>query len=171
MKKATSGFTIVEILIVIVIIAILAMITLVTYNTVQKDARNAKVITALNTYRRALINYGTKNNDYPNFSGVCLGDSYPSNQCWVGTNGTYSVNSSLDSALSPYVGSKKPVSGTKYLQVTATDQRVGLAYLYTSPTNTRIIYYLEGQNQTCLTGDTATNEMETTKCTMLLPEP
>ena len=40
MKKATSGFTIVELLIVIVVIGILAAITVVAYNGIQIRARD-----------------------------------------------------------------------------------------------------------------------------------
>lgn len=41
MRKTTSGFTIVELLIVIVVIAILAAITIATYNGIQQRARDA----------------------------------------------------------------------------------------------------------------------------------
>jgi len=41
MKKTTSGFTIVELLIVIVVIGILAAITIVAYNGVQARSRDA----------------------------------------------------------------------------------------------------------------------------------
>lgn len=44
MKKNTSGFTIVELLIVIVIIAILAAITIVAFSGIQSRARESKRI-------------------------------------------------------------------------------------------------------------------------------
>lgn len=43
MKKTTSGFTIVELLIVIVVIGILAAIIIVAYNGIQARAQNASV--------------------------------------------------------------------------------------------------------------------------------
>lgn len=43
MRKATSGFTIVELLIVIVVIAILAAISVVAYNGIQNRANDAAV--------------------------------------------------------------------------------------------------------------------------------
>jgi prepilin-type N-terminal cleavage/methylation domain-containing protein len=43
MKKTTSGFTIVELLIVIVVIGILAAITIVAYNGIQNRAQNTSV--------------------------------------------------------------------------------------------------------------------------------
>ena len=43
--KKTSGFTIVELLIVIVVIGILAAITIVAYNGVQKRANNTRIDT------------------------------------------------------------------------------------------------------------------------------
>lgn len=42
MKKTTSGFTIVELLIVIVVVAVLAAISVVAYNGIQQRARDTK---------------------------------------------------------------------------------------------------------------------------------
>ena len=42
MRKATSGFTIVELLIVIVVIAILASISVVAYNGIQQRSNNTR---------------------------------------------------------------------------------------------------------------------------------
>ncbi len=54
MKKTTSGFTIVELLIVIVIIGILAAITVVAFNGVQDRARTAKINSDLATLSKAI---------------------------------------------------------------------------------------------------------------------
>lgn len=54
MRKATSGFTIVELLIVIVVIAILAAISVVAYNGIQSRANDSKVSTDLNMLEKAI---------------------------------------------------------------------------------------------------------------------
>lgn len=54
MKQSTSGFTIVELLIVIVVIAILASISVVAYNGIQERARNTRANSDLATLRKAI---------------------------------------------------------------------------------------------------------------------
>lgn len=156
-------------MVAIVIIGILASITVVTYNHVQERACNAKVIAGVDAYKKAIINYAARNNTYPTTFGACLGDGYPSDKCWNGTNGTYYTNSGLDATLAPYLDNKKPVLATDYLQVTSTDQRLGAIYMHYSASDVRIIYYLEGRDQKCIDGDTSANEMQTTQCQMNLP--
>ena len=53
MKKTTSGFTIVELLIVIVVIGILAAITIVAYNGVQNRARATALADGLRKTEKA----------------------------------------------------------------------------------------------------------------------
>ena len=57
MKKSTSGFTIVELLIVIVIIAILAAITVVAFNGIQGRARDAQRANDIAQIKKALLAY------------------------------------------------------------------------------------------------------------------
>lgn len=75
MRKNTSGFSIVELLIVIVIIGILASITLVTYDGVTDRARDAQTISAVNQWAKGLQMYKAKNGTFPNVRS-CLGDNY-----------------------------------------------------------------------------------------------
>lgn len=168
METSKSGFTLVELIIVIVVIGILTAISTVAYNGIQQRARNVQVLSGVNAYQKAIISYAVINSGYPAYN-ACLGANYPSNQCWNGTNGTYTVNSTLDSLLSTYIGGTKPTLSTKPLQVTATDQRLGGLYRYTSATDVKIIYYLEGANQQCMGGSTGINEMQTTQCQLVLP--
>lgn len=65
MKKSTSGFTIVELLIVIVIIAILAAITIVTYNGIQERARYSSMKSDITTINKAILMYYADNGTYP----------------------------------------------------------------------------------------------------------
>lgn len=65
MKKTTSGFTIVELLIVIVVIAILAAITIVAYNGIQGRARDSQRLSDMKTIQKALEIYKTNNGIYP----------------------------------------------------------------------------------------------------------
>lgn len=83
MRKRTSGFTIVELLIVIVIIGILAAITVVAYNGIQSKARNTQMLSAFDTYEKALRQYKIVNGHYPYTTAspqtssinVCLGEN------------------------------------------------------------------------------------------------
>jgi len=60
-NKFRTGFTIIELLVVIVIIGILAAITLVSYNGIQAKARDASVLSDLDTMDALQTNYGLKN--------------------------------------------------------------------------------------------------------------
>lgn len=57
MRKSTSGFTIVELLIVIVVIAILAAISVVAYTGIQTRARASAIISDLKATEKALKAY------------------------------------------------------------------------------------------------------------------
>jgi len=99
-----GGFTIVELLIVIVVIGILAAISIVAFNGVQAKAKNQQTVSAVRTYYAALKAYAIDNNGaLPGNSG-CLGPAaaYSSNPCYIGSN-TYNYNSTLNTALAPYV--------------------------------------------------------------------
>lgn len=65
MRKTTSGFTIVELLIVIVVIAILAAISIVAYNGIQERARFAAMRSDLASLNKAIKAYHAVNGSYP----------------------------------------------------------------------------------------------------------
>jgi prepilin-type N-terminal cleavage/methylation domain-containing protein len=65
MRKSTSGFTIVELLVVIVVIGILAAITIVSYNGVQQRARVAVAQADLGNMANYLELFKADNGTYP----------------------------------------------------------------------------------------------------------
>lgn len=88
-NSTKAGFTIVELLIVIVVIAILAVITIVAFNGIQAQAKNTRMLAAMDTYEKVLRMYKEQYGHYPptprvapqtTFTDeVCLGEAthYP----------------------------------------------------------------------------------------------
>ncbi len=72
MKKAntSSGFTIVEIVIVVVIISTLATISFFAYNRVQVDARDSERSSKVKLIGEALERYFEKNGEYPSCAAM-----------------------------------------------------------------------------------------------------
>ncbi|HEU5122099.1 MAG TPA: type II secretion system protein [Candidatus Saccharimonadales bacterium] len=64
-RLSSSGFTIVELLIVIVVIAILAAIVIVTYNGIQERARNTTRIHDIRTAQELIEAYNALHGEYP----------------------------------------------------------------------------------------------------------
>ncbi len=64
-KKANSGFTIVELIIVVVVIAILATITLVVFTGLQSQARTSAAVSSVETTVKALQLYNDEHFTYP----------------------------------------------------------------------------------------------------------
>lgn len=71
MKKRSTGFTIVELLIVIVVVGILAAITVVAYNTVQSRARDNVRKADIANLAKGIEQYYAVNGHYPMSSGWC----------------------------------------------------------------------------------------------------
>lgn len=79
--KSSSGFTIVELLIVVVVIAILAAITMVTYTGITDRATNLRLLSAVDAYTNAAQMYLGQTGDLPlsenqNGEWICLGNDY-----------------------------------------------------------------------------------------------
>ena len=104
MHKNTSGFTIVELLIVVVVIAILAAISIAGYNGIQARSRDGQRKQDIATIKKALELYYIDNGKYPQ-------SSYSSG-CKI--NGSWSTTSdgswsNLESQLVPQYLSRLPV--------------------------------------------------------------
>lgn len=69
-KKKTSGFTIVELLIVIVVIGILAALVITTYNGIQQKARDTERKTDINAVHGQVEAYNAQNGKYPTLANV-----------------------------------------------------------------------------------------------------
>lgn len=65
MKRSTSGFTIVELLIVIVVIVILASLTVVVYDSIQKRANEVAILSDMRAIKTAVEHYQDMNGTYP----------------------------------------------------------------------------------------------------------
>lgn len=100
-NSKSSGFTIVELLIVIVIIAILATIVIVAYNGVQNRAKDAALADEIQKLQSAVEQYNAINGTYPmsaDWGSMGLADS---TGVWPVQNmAAYGVNAKL--LVSPY---------------------------------------------------------------------
>lgn len=106
MRKSTSGFTIVELLIVIVVIGVLAAIVVVAYNGITTSSKNTKTVSAVSSWVKALQLYKAQNGDYPT-QNSCLGKTttYTGNGlCWDGTS--WDIDANFLAALAPFIGSQ-----------------------------------------------------------------
>lgn len=130
-KRAQSGFTIVELLIVIVVIGILAALVVTTYGGIQAKARDSKRQSDLQALQTQIEAFYATNSYYP--SRADLNDS-----TWRSTN-----MKSLDAAA---LTDPSAASGTT-LSATAA-----------SSSNQKVYGYVATRDDgttTCTTGDTA----------------
>jgi prepilin-type N-terminal cleavage/methylation domain-containing protein len=116
-QRSTTGFTLIELMIVIVVIAILATITIVSYNGVQQNTRNlsrietvTKIVDNLHIYqatygKSALIGL-LLNNDQ------CIGTVYPDVDPGAGYSCRY-----VEYNTSPVTTSSTPVNNTLYSEL------------------------------------------------------
>lgn len=176
MKKATSGFTIVELLIVIVVIAVIASISIVAYSGVQERARNVKTIAGAREYIKALRLYAVDHGGYPDTPYSCLGEGYryngAENRC--GGNAGIYVNTAFDAALAPYLGTK-PQLDTTNIAINSTNTRAGGYYDKNIGAHGVVYYILAGTTGTCDAGGSKvlSTAPETTGfyCAYYLPAP
>lgn len=103
-SKKTSGFTLVELLIVIVIIGILVGLVVITYSGIQQRATNSTVVSEVKFWQKQLQNHYTSTGSYPrpnaslgltgadlNLPPMCIGVRSDGNYCEA-TGGAPSVH-------------------------------------------------------------------------------
>lgn len=83
MRKSTSGFTIVELIVIVVVIGIIAGIVIVAYGGIQKATLNEQRRSELLGWKTTFEKYKAANGQYPVMAngGYCLGTSFPNGKC------------------------------------------------------------------------------------------
>lgn len=165
--KSKSGFTIVELLVVILVIGVLTAIVTVVYNGIQDRARNAAMLSGMDTVEKALRIYQQKHGNYPDpteltggnagvitfacvqptSSGWPVKDGLTASQCLVGgTNPPSGYSTILRQAL---LESISKIPDTSDVTVSSGgDAGRGIMYQYISPGAADILYWIRG-DQTC----------------------
>lgn len=138
MKKSTSGFTIVELLVVIVTIAILAAVSVVAYNGIQGRARDSRRMSDIQSINTALQLYVLDKNKAPDFGGACSIQNSQDSGCFVNdfNGGTAYIWASLQSELSPYIKTlpKDPCGKACFNKRTSSGANDGFfTYRYNAP--------------------------------------
>ncbi len=100
MRKSTSGFTIVELLIVVVVIAILAAISVTAYSNIQGRARDSKRQSDIASIVKLLELYRIDNGGYP----ICNGTGSYQPGVTTLSSGTF-ASCFTDELVPAYVGS------------------------------------------------------------------
>jgi len=157
MQKSTSGFTIIELIVVIVVLGIIAAIVMVSYNGIQQATLNQQRSAELLEWRATFEKYKAANGEYPPMAngGYCLGTGFPYGRCRnytsTTTNVYYESNSTaLMTALSPY---DPPTAGTR---IPVIETAIGPYVIYSTSTF-QLITSLTGVNEKdCPQGSTKT---------------
>lgn len=155
MRIRTSGFTIVELLIVIVVIAVLAAITIVAFNGVQQRANNTQTIQAMKEFVNAFNLYAQDNGNYPQLTG-CLGEGYPApnNRCLSqsGAAECFGMGAAtslvVNDALKPYMNNQVPNISKQAIPCGTTTYIGGYAS-YDSANRTMRVWMVLSGDQTC----------------------
>jgi prepilin-type N-terminal cleavage/methylation domain-containing protein len=171
-RKTSSGFTIVELLIVIIVIGILATIVIVAYNGVTKSAQQSAIYSEMKQWQKLFIAYKALNGAYPSpvpggnpltdggpganvVMDYCLGTGFPNGSCFVDAVGTtYSIDESRGAALISQLSTvgRLPTNSTKYVY----DTNVVGPYLQYGNAATMFIWGVFPGGTTC-PSDTTTN--------------
>lgn len=155
MNRKSTGFTIVELIVVIVVIGILAAITIVSYRGIQQEARNKAVIHDAQQWMRFLTVMYTREgtiyiDDLPSgTSSLCLGTRahYPETpqleegQCWH----SGWTSDKLEEKMAK-IGN---ISMTTYTTDNGSTPGRGLIYQQLDSNSAVINYDLQGEGEDC----------------------
>ena len=134
MPKSTTGFTLVELLVVISIITLLASVIMASLNSARFKARDARRRSDVNQLRSAIILYYDKYDVPPATDGnmrYCLGHG-DIGTCWPGS-GNYHGSTDLDNKIKEFLTTipDDPLNNTSCN---------GDAYMYYSDATGKLIY-------------------------------
>lgn len=130
----SKAFTIVELLIVIVVIAILAAITIVAFNGIQTRAENAKTVSAVAAWAKALQAYKVDKGTFPPMNS-CLGSTttYQSSyngRCWAPNTSSWVVQQSFLNEIAPYM--RNPAEPSSRNINSDSEQYRGALYMFSA---------------------------------------
>lgn len=144
-RKLTTGFTIVELLIVIVVIAILAAISVVSYNGIQQRSTNNAIIDSTSKTSRLIQSYIAANGSLPATTGSCI-----TTDSGCATSSTYTTNSGFHTNMATIGAMPRsvPTSGATHY---------GIIYYYNAARMVDgtarpivLLYWLQGTAQKCV---------------------
>ena len=144
MPSRSSGFTIIELLIVISILGILITIGTVGWSSLSNWSRNSARATELSQWKSTFDLYKTRFAIYPSPSAdgtYCVGNDFPNDKC--GISGSISEDTALNTELarvSKLPANNHPLANSTYL---------GPYAIYT-PTTIRLVGVFQGSgSSTC----------------------
>lgn len=128
MRKSTSGFTIVELIIVVVVLGIIAGIVLISYTGIQIATLNTQRGSELLGWKATFEKYKAANGGYPSIAdgGYCLGTGFPNGKCrdYAAASNFY-LESSSTTLMTALAGYDTPPADTRLPVTTASGATIG----------------------------------------------
>lgn len=149
MNRSSSGFTIVELLIVIVVIAILAAITIVAYNGISSKAKSSAGQALTSNMAKKIHAYYTINGAYPTNCQLTTNttDATGTSTCTAGSTSAGIESKLNDTTVLSYASAS---SGTGYTTATSNNNRVAGYYLCGATVGVNL-FYIDFANASAVT--------------------